>query len=143
MYGAVPAAVPAAVPGPGEVTRAEERRSELYWDRMKMDASQNSLSLAAAMEDLEDPVLVRNRFSLTLQLQKRQTPLGDFVSLYRSGKKAQCKFTKTQGLSKALNFVFFLESLGGCASCSGPGLGGSPASLSTVSGFPNVLPMKC
>lgn len=106
VYGAVPAAVPAAVPGPGEVTRAEERRSELYWDRMKMDAPQNSLSLAAAMEDLEDPVLVRNRFSLTLQLQKRQTPLGDFVSLYSSGKKAQCKFTKTQGLSKALNFVF-------------------------------------
>lgn len=106
VYGVVPAAVPAAVPGPGEVTRAEERRSELYWDRMKTDAPQNSLSLAAAMEDLEDPVLVRNRFSLTLQLQKRQTPLGDFVSLYRSGKKAQCKFTKTQGLSKALNFVF-------------------------------------
>lgn len=70
VYGAVPG----AVLGPGEVTRAEERKSELYWVRMKMYAPQNSLSLSAAMEDLEDPVLVRNRFSLTLQLQKRQTP---------------------------------------------------------------------
>lgn len=102
MYGAVPG----AVLGPGEVTRAEERKSELYWVRMKMDAPQNSLSLSAAMEDLEDLVLVRNRFSLTLQLQKRQTPSGDLVSLYSSGKKAQCKLTKTQGLSKALNLVF-------------------------------------